>query len=121
MALRGPFPINLVFSLFSLPFWAIGLSMLATVLFGLFGRVRLTLTPQTIRQDLELFGFKRSVPPPSQRQDITKLEVTQPYSKTDSDGDRIEVQSQLMIWAGTRQYGCIKGTVLTRPEIHWLA
>ena len=75
--------------------------MLATVLFGLFGKIRLTLTPQSIRQDLELFGFKRSVPPPSPRQDIAKLEVTQPYGKTDSGGDRVEVQSQLIIWAGT--------------------
>jgi serine/threonine protein kinase len=120
-ALRGPFPINLVFSLFSLPFWAVGLSMAGTFLFGLFGRVRLRLTPQKIYQDLELFGFKRSVPPPSQRQDISKLEITQPYYKTDSDGDRIEVKPQLIIWAGTRQYGCLKGTSLTRPEIDWLA
>ncbi len=117
----APFPINLVFGLFSLPFWAVGLSMAGGVLFGLFGRVRIRLTSEKIRQDCELFGFKRSVPPPSLRKDITKLELTKAFFKRDSDGDRVEVKPQLLIWAGTRKYGCFGGGTLSQPELEWLA
>ncbi|WP_404787674.1 serine/threonine protein kinase [Altericista sp. CCNU0014] len=116
-----PSPIKLVFILFSLPFWAVGLSMAGGVLFGLFGRVRIKLTSEQIRQDCELFGFTYSVPPPSLREDITKLELTKTFFKKDSDGDRIEVKPQLLIWAGTRKYGFFGGSTLTQPELEWLA
>jgi serine/threonine protein kinase len=119
--LMAPFPINLMFSLFSLPFWTVGLGMAGGVLFGLWGRVRLTLNAQQIRQDCEMFGFKRSIPPPSLRQDISKLEITKAYFKKDSDGDRIEVKPQLLIWAGTRKYGFFGGTMLSQAELEWLA
>jgi hypothetical protein len=120
-ALLIPFPINLVFALFSLPFWAVGIGMIGTVLFGFFGRVRLQLNAQQIRQELEIFGFKRAVPPPSQRQDITKLELTKGYFKRDSDGDRVEVKPQLLIWAGTRKYGFFGNSTLSETELNWLA
>lgn len=119
--LMAPLPINLVFSLFLLPFWAAGFSMAGGVLFGVWGRVRLTLDAQQIRQDYEIFGFKRSIPPPSLRQDISKLEIAQPYFKKDSDGDRVEVKPQLLIWAGTRKYGYFGSEMLTQPELDWLA
>jgi Protein kinase domain len=116
-----PSPIKLFFLLFSLPFWMVGLSMAGGVLFGLFGRVRIRLTSEQIRQDCELFGFKYSVPPPSLREDISKLELTKGFFKRDSDGDRIEVKPQLLIWAGTRKYGFFGGTLLTQSELEWLA
>lgn len=120
-ALMAPFPINLMFSLFSLPFWAIGFGMAGGVLFGVWGRVRLTLDAQQIRQDCEIFGLKRSIPPPSLRQDISKLEITQAYFKKDSDGDRVKVKTQLLIWVGTRKYGFFGGGALSQPELEWLA
>jgi hypothetical protein len=119
--LIAPVPANLVFILFLLPFWAAGFSMAGGVLFGVWGRVRLTLDAQQIRQDYEIFGFKRSIPPPSLRQDISKLEITQPYFKKDSDGDLTEVKPQLVIWAGTRKYGYFGSEMLTQPELDWLA
>lgn len=121
MAFMIPSPIKLVFLLFSLPFWAVGLSMAGGVLFGLLGRVRIRLTSEQIRQDFELFGFKRSVPPPSLCEDITKLALTKAFFKRDSDGDRVEVKPQLLIWAGTRKYGCFGGGTLSQPELEWLA
>jgi serine/threonine protein kinase len=121
-ALHIPFlPMRIGFALFSLPFWAVGLGMAGGVVFGLWGRVRLTLNAQQIRQDCELFGFKRSVPPPSLRQDISKLELTKAYFKKDSDGDRIEVKPQLLIWADTRKYGFFGGTMFSQLELEWLA
>ncbi|HEY9827287.1 MAG TPA: serine/threonine-protein kinase [Stenomitos sp.] len=121
LALRAPFPINLGFSLFSLPFWIVGLGMAGGVIFGLWGRVRIRLDAQQIRQDYELFGFKRATTPPSLRQEITKLQLTKPYFKRDSDGDRIEVKPKLLIWAGARKYGCFGNGTLSEPELAGLA
>jgi hypothetical protein len=120
-ALLAPFPINVTFGLFSLPFWAAGIGMAGGVLFGLWGRVRLTINEQKIHQDAELFRFKRSMPPPSLRQDISKLELTKAFFKRDSDGDRVEVKPQLVIWAGTRKYGYFGSGTLNQPELEWLA
>jgi serine/threonine protein kinase len=120
-ALLAPFPINVTFGLFSLPFWTVGLGMAGGVLFGIWGRVRLTIDEQQIRQDAELFGFKRSMPPPSLLQDISKLELTKAFYKRDSDGDRVEVKPQLLIWAGTRKYGYFGSGMLSQPELDWLA
>jgi serine/threonine protein kinase len=120
-ALRAPFPINVTFGLFSLPFWTAGIGMAGGVLFGIWGRVRLTIDEHKIRQEAELFGFKRSIPPPSLRQDISKLELTKAFFKRDSDGDRTEVKPQLLIWAGTRKYGYFGSGALSQPELEWLA
>jgi hypothetical protein len=120
-ALMVPFPINIPFTLFSLPFWAVGLGMAGMTLFGLFGRVRLRLDAEYIRQDYEIFGFGYAYPNPSLREDVTKLELTPAYFTKDSDGDRKEVKPQLLIWAGTQKYGFFGAGTLSNAELHWLA
>jgi serine/threonine protein kinase len=120
-ALIAPFPTSLVFSLFSLPFWAIGLGTVGGMLFGFWGRVRLTLDAKQIRQDFEIFGLKCSNPPPSLRQNISELALTKAGFKRDSDGNLIEVKPQLVIWAGTRKYGYFGSETLNQPELEWLA
>jgi Protein kinase domain len=120
-AVQIPFPINIGFLLFSVPFWGAGLAMAGGILFGLWGRVRLRLTEQQICQDYELFGFKRSATKPSARQDIDKLELTKEFYKKDSDGDRVLVKPTLLIWAGAQKYGCFGGNSITQPELEWLA
>jgi serine/threonine protein kinase len=120
-ALIAPVPTTLMLSVFSLPFWAIGLGTAGRVLFGFWGRVCLTINAQQIRQDWEIFGFKCSIPPPSLRQDISKLQLTKAFSRRDSDGDRIEVKPQLLIWAGTRKYGYFGSGTLNQTELSWLA
>lgn len=123
MALMAPLPINLVFALFSLPFWAVGIGMAGTVIFGLFGKMRLHLTEQQISQQYELFGCKRYIPRPSPRQDITRIELVERHYKKDSDGDRVEVQPQLIIWAGgqTYRFSPKVNAWLSEAEIEWLA
>ncbi len=123
MALMAPLPINLVFALFSLPFWAVGIGMASTVIFGLFGQMRLSLTDQQVSQQYELFGFKRYFPRPSPRSDITRIELVQRHYKKDSDGDRIEVKPQLIVWAGGQTYrlGNSASAWLSDAEIEWLA
>lgn len=120
-AVQIPFPINIGFLLFSVPFWGVGLAMVGGLIFGLWGRVRLRLNEQQICQDYELFGFQRSATKPSARQDIDKLEITKEFFKKDADGDRVMVKPKLLIWAGTQKYGCFGGDNITRPELEWLA
>jgi serine/threonine protein kinase len=121
MALMAPFPINLAFSLFSLPFWAAGFSMVAGIIFSLFGHTRLRVDEQRISQHYELFGFKKAIVPASHRQDISKLELTKRSYTKDSDGDRVEIKPQLLLWAGTRKYGFYGLAAITPTELEWLA
>ncbi len=119
-ALLAPFPINLVFTIFSLPFWLAGIGLAVTVLFGFFGQVRLTITPEDIQETYHLFGFRKHVAPPSPRDSISKVEYHVRHFTKDSDGDRVTVQPELMIWAGTRQYQLGGKGLLSDPEIEWL-
>jgi Protein kinase domain len=120
-ALLAPSLTTLMSTLLFLPLWAIGLGTAGRVLFGFLGRVRLTINDQQIRQDFELFGLKCSMPLPSLRQDISKLEITKTAFKRDVDVDRAEVTPQLLIWAGKRKYGYFGNGTLTQPELNWLA
>ncbi len=113
--------INFFMVLFSLPFWYQGIYMLWQVLFGLFGRVRLSLDPQQITLTYEIFGFKSNFPKPAQRQDITMLEHTRKYLTTGRKGRQIEVQPRVIIWAGTQKYELVTDELITEPELNWLA
>lgn len=117
----APFPINLVFGLFSLPFWVASMSTVLGILFSLFGRVRFCLNQQQISLTSELFRFKYNRPRPTSRDDISKLEYTKRSFKKDSDGDRIEVKPQIIIWAGTQKYEIGSNGLLSEPELDWLA
>ncbi|AFY59727.1 serine/threonine-protein kinase [Synechococcus sp. PCC 6312] len=120
-SLLAPFPINLAFGLFSIPFWVAGIGMAGLVFFGLFGKVRLKITSETISQTFELFGFRKQVTPSSSRSSITQIEHQVRHYTKDSDGDRVTVQPDLIIWAGTRQYNLGGKGLLSDPEIEWLA
>ena len=95
--------------------------MVWQVLFGLFGRVRLSLDPQKITLTYEIFGFKFNFPKPAQRQDITMLEHTRKYLTTGHRGRQIEVNPRVIIWAGTQKYELVTDELMTEPELNWLA
>lgn len=122
-ALSAPFPINLVFSLFSLPFWGAGLSMVYQVLSSLFGRIQLKINREKISLVNNLLGFKFNRERPSITQDINKLVYIPRTFTTDTEGKRIEVPSQLAIQAGVRKYqlGGSGGAIESDVEIEWLA
>ncbi|MBD1833224.1 serine/threonine protein kinase [Cyanobacteria bacterium FACHB-472] len=107
--------------LFSLPFWYQGIHMVWQILFGLFGRVRLSIDPQQISLTYEIFGFKFNFPKPAQRQDITMLEHTRKYLTTGHRGREVEVSPRVIIWAGTQKYELVTDEVMTEPELNWLA
>ncbi|MBH8564237.1 serine/threonine protein kinase [Nostoc sp. CENA67] len=121
-ALSAPFPINIPFALFSLPFWGAGLFMLNGIILPWFARTRLRLTTEQIALTYELFGLKFHRPRPSLRENITKIVYTPKYFTKDSDGDRDEVPAKLEIWAGVKKYQLgTTGAITSEAELEWLA
>ena len=106
---HAPFPANLVFGLFILPFWTVGLGMVGVILYGLFGKVHLRIDTKYIRLAHEVFGLRFGNVPPSRRWDIDRLELIPRQSP------------QLNIWAGNRKYELGAGIPLQEPELEWLA
>lgn len=111
------FPINLIFAIFSLPFWGVGLSMMGGLLFGIWGRTRIKIDGDRIQMTLELFNFRWQHPKPMPREEITRLIRQNQSYKKDSDGDRVTVPSCLVLQAGTETY---KLSDLSEPELDWI-
>ena len=104
MSLIIPFPINILFCLFSIPFWIIGWSFISSILFTLWGKTRLKITSQQISLTYECLGIKYQKPKPAARQDITAIELTGTQWRIDGDGDKIQISSSVVIWAKERAY-----------------
>ncbi|MBW4644133.1 MAG: serine/threonine protein kinase [Goleter apudmare HA4340-LM2] len=122
-ALSAPFPINLPFALFSLPFWAAGGFMIYGFLFSLLGRTRLCINHQQIDLTYDLLGFKFRHLRPSPKNSITKLICIPEHFTKDSQGDRIRVLPKLDIWAGVNKYqlGGTDDGIKSDVELEWLA
>ncbi|MBD2604589.1 serine/threonine protein kinase [Scytonema hofmannii FACHB-248] len=121
-ALAAPIPINVIFSLFSLPFWGAGFHLASLLLFPLFKSTGLRLTKQQIAFTTKIFGFK-FYQRPSLTQDITKLVYTSSHFTKDLEENRFQVPAQLDIWAGVQKYeiGINNGIVKSEVELEWLA
>jgi len=121
-ALAAPFPVNIIFSLFSLPFWGAGFHLASLLLFPLFKCTGLRLTKQQIAFTTKIFGFQL-YHRPSPTQDITKLVYTDNHFTKDFEGNRFQVPAQLEIWAGVQKYqiGINNGIVKSEVELKWLA
>ena len=122
-----PFPSNIFFALFSLPFWAAGFHILSLLLFPLFKRTRLHFTQWEVDFIKEIFGFQLSHIS-SSRENITKLVYVPRYLTKDSEGNRTQVPAQLDIWVGVQKYqisvdyaGLNGGVVKSEAELEWLA
>ncbi|MBG1266478.1 serine/threonine protein kinase [Nostoc sp. WHI] len=122
-ALSAPFPVNIPFALFSLPFWGAGFLMVYKLLFNLFGRICLRLNSEQITLTWELFHWKFHRPRPSPRQSITKLVYIPKHFTKDSEGTRTAVPPQIDIWVGVKKYqlGGISGAIKSEAEVEWLA
>jgi serine/threonine protein kinase len=115
----APFPMNIPFLLFSLPFWAAGLSLAYQVLFPLFGKTYLIINQNTISLTQEIFNFCYSITKPAPRDEIYRLVFTPKHYAKDSDGDRTEVLAKLIIYAGRNEYKLER--ITTEEELQWLA
>jgi serine/threonine protein kinase len=122
-ALSAPFPVNIPFALFSLPFWGAGFVMVYKFLFHLFGRICLRLNSEQIALSWELFAWKFYRPRASPRQSINKLVYIPKHFTKDSEGTKIAVPAQLDIWVGVKKYqlGGIGGAIKSEAELEWLA
>ncbi|ARV61461.1 serine/threonine protein kinase [Nostocales cyanobacterium HT-58-2] len=122
-AFAAPFPANIPFALFSLPFWGAGFQMLSWILFPLFRRTRLRLNREKIAFSWDLLGLKFNRVASARTQDITKLVYSPKTFTTDSEGNRVEIPPQLIIWAGVHKYqlGGSHGPIQSEPEVEWLA
>ncbi|MEH2079786.1 MAG: serine/threonine-protein kinase [Nostoc sp.] len=122
-ALSAPFPVNIPFALFSIPFWGAGFMMVYKFFFHFFGRICLRLNPKQISLSWELFAWKFYRPRASPRQSINKLVYIPKHFTKDSEGIRIAVPAQLDIWVGVKKYqlGGSDGAIKSEAELEWLA
>lgn len=145
--LFSPFPVNLVFVLFSLPFWGVGIGMIYTVLMSIIGKVHLHINQDKISMVSQIGKTKFPISPfwkehkigkisfnflsfnflqifrPSSRDAIYKIERTDSYFKKDGEGNRMYVPPSLIIWTGMRKYEINRNVrrYLSDPELDWLA
>ncbi|MHC5725356.1 MAG: serine/threonine protein kinase [Nostoc sp.] len=119
--LLAPFPANIPFALFSLPFWITGFLMMYEFLFSLFGRTCLRLNPEQITLTLD-FGWEFYRIRPSPRQSIAKLVYIPQHLTTTGSGRHRStslVPAKLDIWVGVQKYQ-LHG-VKSEAELEWLA
>ena len=134
VSLFTPFPINLVFGLFSIPFWTVGLCLMGGILFTLWGKTQLKITSKQISLTYECLGIKYQKPKPAKRQDITAVELTGTQWRIDEEGDKIQIPSAVVIWTNDRAYSIgtstnnktIEGKRISNynpetVELNWLA
>ncbi|MDZ8226448.1 serine/threonine-protein kinase [Nostoc sp. ChiVER01] len=122
-ALSAPFPANIPFALFSLPFSVAGCSMLYKFIFNLFGRICLRLNAEQIALSRELFSWKFERPRPSARQSVNKLVYIPKHFTKGSEDTRVAVPAQLYICSGLQKYQ-ISGNdvgIKSEVELEWLA
>ncbi|WP_016950694.1 serine/threonine-protein kinase [Anabaena sp. PCC 7108] len=122
-ALSAPFPGNIPFALFSLPFWGVGFSMIYGILYGLFGSLKISIDYQQISLNHQLWGWKIPRRRYAPRESIYKLVYTPKYFTKDADGDKTQVPAQLDILAGIEKFELsINGNNLkSEAELEWLA
>lgn len=121
--LSTPFPVNIPFALFSLPFWGAGFLMVYKFLFNLFGRICLRLNAEQIALSWELFAWKFERPRPSSRQSVNKLVYIPKHFTKGSEDTRVAVPAQLYICSGIQKYqiGGNDGGIKSEVELEWLA
>lgn len=108
-------------ALFALGHLGVGIWLILSILFALFGNTLLYIDNKKISLRYQLFGLKYYRPRPMSRHKIVKLERTNSFYKKDSDGDRVEVKPKINIWAGTEKFGIGGNGVISEIELDWLA
>lgn len=114
----APFPINIIFGLFSLPFWTAGLGMIGTILFNLFGQKKLIIDSERIVLIYQLLKFKYRHLKSDITAQITKLTRNNYARIKNTDGESVQFNPTLKIWVGKNKYQLDS---LSEPELDWLA
>jgi serine/threonine protein kinase len=120
--LAGSFPLNIILTLFLLPFWGVGFIMIYFIFFLLFGSLKISINQNQISRSDYLWGMKinRTSAP---KENINKLLFTPKYFKIDSEGDKVEVKPKLVIFAGVEKFEITvdADVIKSETELEWLA
>jgi hypothetical protein len=123
MAAQIPFPGNILFMMFSLPFWMVGGCLAYACLFTLCGKTYVRIDSHEVYLIKTLFGRKVSRDRPQPKHEITQLIFTREHFYRDSEGDRVNNPAALKIELGTKsmQIGGMGGGIENETEMEWLA
>ena len=100
----------------------VGLLMIWSILFDLFGTRRLRIDRAKISLSVAIFGLRCFPYLTAPRQQIDRIDLA-PLSYTNtknSEGGRVAILPHLNIWAGNKEF-CLSNFNLTEPEQAWLA
>jgi len=98
-----------------------GLALTWYILFTLLGKVRLRITQAEIFIRAEILGLRCLPSLTAPRKNIAKIELCRLSYERDFEGGKVEVSTQINIWAGTKKISLGGGDCLTPPELDWLA
>jgi hypothetical protein len=123
-----PFPINVPFLLFSLPFWQAGLSLFYICLLACFGKTYLYIDRQMVSYVKLLFGQRISQQKPVPTREIRYLTLIKEHLYRDADGDhktriaelRLEGSTQTISLGGAGHQDGIQD-FSDSESIEWLA
>lgn len=122
-ASRTPFPGNIPFMLFSLPFWLVGFGLASTCLWCFYGKTYLQMDRQVVNYTQKIFGRKVSKQKPILTHEVRKLTLIRRHWYKDSDGDRQERAAELRIEGGGEKIslGGNGGGIDDDATIDWIA
>lgn len=108
-------------AIFAIGHLSVGVGLVASILFSLFGRIRLRIDGSRVVRTIEIFGVTLPRPKPAPTQNINKLEYTPRSTKRDSDGDQVPVSPKITLWAGAQKFELDCNYSMSDPEMEWLA
>jgi hypothetical protein len=98
-----------------------GLALTWYILFTYCRKVRLRITQAEIFIRSEILGCRCLPSLTAPRKNIAKIELCRLSYEIDFEGGKVEVSTQINIWAGTKKFTLGGGDSLTPPELDWLA
>ncbi|MEM9510690.1 MAG: serine/threonine-protein kinase [Cyanobacteria bacterium P01_E01_bin.35] len=133
-ALFIPLPFNLVFLIFSIPFWACGLGLIGKIIFDCKGYTRLSINFQEISLTYECLKFRYQKQQSTSRKNLTAIECVQSGWNMVTDRETTPVISEVVLWADGKPFkitssvgtasASAKATYSYDPatiELRWLA
>jgi serine/threonine protein kinase len=108
-------------ALFGVLHLGVGVSLLGTIIFTLFGYTRLRIDESRISLSYEIFNAFRFMPKKAPVQHVIKLELAPISYKQNSEGSNVVVSPQINLWIGTKQISFGGSDRLTQPELEWIA
>ncbi|WP_016950695.1 protein kinase [Anabaena sp. PCC 7108] len=111
------------FKMIEIIFFILILSLLYKLLFILFGRMKLQINQHQISLIHELWGTKIKFSKPALKEDICLLQRIRKYAHRNSGLTALQIQAQIIIWAGKRKKFTIgnDNDLISEPELDWLA